>query len=164
MPCRIAPKAESLEMNTTAPPPPSRIGPSTAWVQAMAVNRFTSMVRCHRARSVWSAKNPGWLQPALLTSTSTPPQALTAWPATAAAASGSVRSAAAARASAAPARLASSATASACGPSMSATSTRAPSAAKPRAMPRPMFAPPPVTMTRASRCPRSIRSAPRAVV
>src|SRR5690349_7039010 len=49
MPCLIAPKAESLEMNTTAPPPSARIGPSTAWVHAMAVNRFTSMVRCHSA-------------------------------------------------------------------------------------------------------------------
>ena len=51
VPCRIAPKAESLEMNTTAPPPASRIGPSTAWVQAIAVNRFTSMVRCQTDRS-----------------------------------------------------------------------------------------------------------------
>src|ERR1700759_412895 len=74
MPWRIWPKAASLAMNTMAPEPAARMGGIATWVQAMAVKKLISTVRCHLARSVSSARKPGTLQPALLTSTSMPPQ------------------------------------------------------------------------------------------
>src|SRR5947208_10816935 len=143
-------------MNTIDPCPASRIGPSAACVQSIAENRFTSIVFCHRARSVSSARKAGSLQPALLTSTSIPPHSSTSRLTTRLPAPGSVRSACTTSASVAPRSNASERTLAACSASMSQMATRAPSSAKPCTMPRPILDPPPVTSTRAAYKLRSI--------
>src|SRR3954470_11241890 len=128
----------SLATLTITPPPRSCIVPSTACVHASTPRRFTPSTKSHSASSVLT-KNAKRSVPALLTSTSTGPNAsptaATARPTDAVSVTSS--SVASPSISAATSRAASA--------SRSPTATRAPSAARRRAVAAPMPPAPPVT-------------------
>src|SRR3990167_3650671 len=146
-PSRNSPMRPASEPMLTIAPAFRAIMPSsTARVQLIMPQRLSWISRSHSSR-VFSTKSRSIVQPTLFTSTSTPPRRpftsfTMAW--TESQAVTSVRTAVA---EAAPSFCASAATFPACASSMSAIVTCARSPANARLRARPMFDPPPVTIT-----------------
>src|SRR3989454_3052666 len=139
-------------IDTMRPYPRSTIGSSTARTQLMKPHVSIAISRSHSARGL-SVKSRSTVHPAQLTSTSMRPIELRVNCTVEETDSQSVTSVR--RATTVPCG-ASDCTFFACMSSTSAITTRAPSAAKPRAMARPRLEAPPVTMTTRPSSPRSI--------
>ena len=135
----MRPASEPIE--TIRPDPRSIMWSSTARVALMKPHMSMAISRSHSSRG-FSMNRRSTVQPAQLTSTSTPPSVSIAWSIVARhlVRVGDVGAALADAAPPDPAAI----TASACASSTSAISTRAPSSAKPSVRARPMFEAPPV--------------------
>src|SRR5215210_212033 len=137
----MRPASEPIE--TMRPEPRSIMCSSTAWVALMKPHMSMAISRCHSWRG-FSMKRRSTVQPAQLTSTSTPPSVSIARSMVALTSSASVTSV---RRCVMPPSRPSAITASACASSTSAIMTLAPSWAKPSVRARPMFDAPPVITT-----------------
>src|SRR5712691_2568169 len=146
-PSRNSPMRPASEpMLTTAPRWRAIIPSSAARVQLIIPHRLICTSRSHSSR-VFSTKRASRVQPTLFTSTSTPPKRSSTAFTIARTSSQLVTSVRETSTALAPRRSASAAAFRACASSMSAMVRFTPSRAKARLMARPMFEPPPVTMT-----------------
>src|SRR5882672_511925 len=146
-PSRNSPMRPASEPRLTMAPDFRAIMPSrTARVQLIMPQRLSWISFSHSARS-FSTKSRSWVQPTLFTSTSTWPRRLSSLLTMATTDSHLLTSVATEVAEAAPRSSASATTFLACPSSISAMVRWTFSRAKARLMARPIFEPPPVTMT-----------------